>query len=130
MGKKHREMTREERNAYQREWRKNNYGIRQRMKRSYAYRERSLSTVEARREYQRQYYQDHKDKALEYQKLYYQQNKGRRRGPQANTRKGLAFAQPREAVNSYNTVNFMGLHDDKIWKVVEQIRVGKRLFTM
>ena len=58
-----------------------------------------LSTAEARREYQRNYYQMHKEKAKEYQRLYNLTHKKKRGG------RGKAnFMCPRDATRMTSTM--------------------------
>lgn len=85
-----------------------------------------LSTAEARREYQRKYYQMHKEKAKEYQRLYNLTHKKKRGG------RGKAnFDCPREAVRStFNTGDLMNSPVEKTLKMLEKIISGERLFTM
>jgi len=86
----------------------------------------SLSTAEARREYQRRYYQLHKEKAKEYQRQYNLTHKKKARG------KGkVGFAAPREVVRStFNTTDLMHSPVEKTLKMLEQIINGDRFFTM
>jgi hypothetical protein len=85
-----------------------------------------LSTAEARREYQRRYYQMHKEKAKEYQRLYNLTHKKKRGG------RGKAnFTCPREATRmTFNTVDLMNSPVEKTIKMLEKIIAGDRLFTM
>ena len=85
-----------------------------------------LSTAEARREYQRRYYQTHKEKAKEYQRLYNLTHKKKRGG------RGKAnFACPREAARmTFNTCDLMSSPVEKTIKMIEKIIAGERLFTM
>lgn len=85
-----------------------------------------LSTVEARREYQRQYYQKHKEKAKEYQRQYNLTHKKKARG-----RGRTGFSASREVVRStFNTTDLMHSPVEKTIKMLEQIINGERLFTM
>ena len=86
----------------------------------------SLSTAEARREYQRRYYQLHKEKAKEYQRQYNLTHKKKARG------KGkVGFSAPREVVRStFNTADLMHSPVEKTLKMLEQIINGERFFTM
>jgi hypothetical protein len=85
-----------------------------------------LSTAEARREYQRRYYQMHKEKAKEYQRQYNLTHKKKARG------KGKgSFDAPREVVRStFNTADLMHSPVEKTLKMLEKIIRGERLFTM
>ena len=85
-----------------------------------------LSTAEARREYQRRYYQVHREKAKEYQRLYNLTHKKKRGG------RGKAnFVCPREATRStFNTCDLMNAPVEKTIKMLEKIISGERLFTM
>jgi hypothetical protein len=85
-----------------------------------------LSTAEARRDYQRRYYQMHKEKAKEYQRLYNLTHKKKRGG------RGKAnFICPREAARmTYNTCDLMNSPVEKTLKMLEKIIAGDRLFTM
>ena len=86
----------------------------------------NLSTAEARREYQRRYYQAHKEKAKEYQRLYNLTHKKKRGG------RGKAnFTCPREATRmTFNTCDLMNSPVEKTIKMLEKIISGERLFTM
>jgi len=85
-----------------------------------------LSTVEARREYQRQYYQMHKEKAKEYQRQYNLTHKKKARG---RGRSGSEAS--REVVRStFNTTDLMHSPVEKTIKMLEQIIKGERMFTM
>ncbi|UCC44517.1 MAG: hypothetical protein JSU65_00915 [Candidatus Zixiibacteriota bacterium] len=85
-----------------------------------------LSTAEARREYQRRYYQMHKEKAKEYQRQYNLTHKKKARG-----RGKSSFDAPREVVRStFNTADLMHSPVEKTLKMLEKIINGERLFTM
>ncbi|MEK6945304.1 MAG: hypothetical protein AABW63_00755 [Nanoarchaeota archaeon] len=85
-----------------------------------------LSTAEARREYQRQYYQMHKDKAKEYQRQYNLTHKKKLRGG-----RGKGKNAEREVVRStFNTADIMHSPVEKTLKMLEKIISGERLFTM
>ena len=85
-----------------------------------------LGTPEARREYQREYYQKHKDKAKEDQRLYNLTHKKKRGG------RGKAnFLCPRDAARmTFNTCDLMNSPVEKTLKMLEKIISGERLFTM
>jgi len=86
-----------------------------------------LSTPEARREYQRRYYQMHKEKAKEYQRQYNLTHKKKARGGRGKAN----FDCPREVVRStFNTSDIMHAPVEKTLKILEKIISGERLFTM
>ena len=86
-----------------------------------------LSTAEARRDYQRQYYQKHKEKAKEYQRQYNLTHKKKARGGKGKT----GLTAPREVVRStFNTTDLMHSPVEKTLRMLEQIIKGERLFTM
>jgi hypothetical protein len=86
----------------------------------------TLSTAEARREYQRRYYQLHKEKAKEYQRQYNLTHKKKARG---GSRSG--FKAPRQVVRTtLNAEDLMHSPAEKTIKMLEQIIKGERLFTM
>ena len=85
-----------------------------------------LSTAEARREYQRRYYQMHKEKAKEYQRQYNLTHKKKARG-----RGKSSIDAPREVVRTtFNTADLMHSPVEKTLKMLEKIINGDRLFTM
>ena len=86
-----------------------------------------LSTAEARREYQRRYYQMPKEKAKEYQRQYNLTHKKKARGGRGRT----GFTAPREVVRTtFNTTDIMHSPVEKTVKILEKIIKGERLFTM
>ena len=86
-----------------------------------------LSSAEARREYQRRYYQMHKEKAKEYQRQYNLTHKKKAR----STRGKTAFTAPREVVRTtFNTADIMHSPVEKTLKMLEKIIKGERMFTM
>ena len=86
-----------------------------------------LSTPEARREYQRRYYQMHKEKAKEYQRQYNLTHKKKARGGRGKAN----FVCPREVVRAtFNTSDIMHAPVEKTLKILEKIISGERLFTM
>ncbi len=86
-----------------------------------------LSTAEARREYQRRYYQMHKEKAKEYQRQYNLTHKKKARGGRGKS----SFIAPREVVRStYNTTDIMHSPVEKTIRMLEKIINGERFFTM
>ncbi|MBU0984273.1 MAG: hypothetical protein KKA42_10420 [candidate division Zixibacteria bacterium] len=86
-----------------------------------------LSTAEARREYQRRYYQMHKEKAKEYQRQY---NLTHKKKARAGRGKNDLIA-PREVVRTtFNTADLMHAPVEKTLKMLEKIIRGERMFTM
>lgn len=86
-----------------------------------------LSNAEARREYQRRYYQMHKEKAKEYQRQYNLTHKKKARGSRGKT----AFTAPREVIRiTFNTGDIMHAPVEKTLKMLEKIIKGERMFTM
>ncbi|MFH1686101.1 MAG: hypothetical protein ABIE70_01100 [bacterium] len=86
-----------------------------------------LSTAEARREYQRRYYQMHKEKAKEYQRQYNLTHKKKARGGRGKT----GFTCPREVVRTtFNTADLMHSPVEKTVRMLDKIIKGERLFTM
>lgn len=86
-----------------------------------------LSTAEARREYQRRYYQMHKEKAKEYQRQYNLTHKKKARAGRGKS----SFAASREVVRTtFNTSDLMHAPVEKSLKMLEKILRGERMFTM
>jgi hypothetical protein len=86
-----------------------------------------LSTAEARREYQRRYYQMHKEKAKEYQRQYNLTHKKKARVGRGKSN----MIASREVVRStFNTADIMHSPVEKTLKILEKIIKGERLFTM
>ncbi|HWR84099.1 MAG TPA: hypothetical protein VN285_12430 [Candidatus Deferrimicrobium sp.] len=86
-----------------------------------------LSTSEARRDYQRRYYQMHKEKAKEYQRLYNLTHKKKLRAGKGKNDE----TAPREVVrNTYNTTDIMHSPVEKTIQILERIIKGERFFTM
>lgn len=86
-----------------------------------------LSTAEARREYQRRYYQMHKEKAKEYQRQYNLTHKKKARGGSGRS----GFTAPREVVRTtFNTTDIMHAPVEKTLRILEKIIKGERFFTM
>ncbi len=86
-----------------------------------------LSTAEARREYQRRYYQMHKEKAKEYQRQYNLTHKKKARGGRGKS----GFTCPREVVRStFNSADIMHAPVEKTLQILEKIIKGERFFTM
>ncbi len=86
-----------------------------------------LSTAEARREYQRRYYQMHKEKAKEYQRQYNLTHKKKARVGRGKSN----MIASREVVRStFNTADIMHSPVEKTLKILEKIINGERLFTM
>lgn len=89
--------------------------------------ERKRLVTEIRREYQRQYYQKHKEKAKEYQRQYNLTHKKKARGGRGKAN----FECPREQVRStFNTADLMHSPVEKTVKMLEKIINGDRMFTM
>ncbi len=85
----------------------------------------NLSTAEARREYQRRYYQMHKEKAKEYQRQY---NLTHKKKARIGRGKGDA---PREVIRAtFNTTDLMHSPVEKTLRMLEKIISGERYFTM
>lgn len=86
-----------------------------------------LSTAEARREYQRRYYQMHKEKAKEYQRQYNLTHKKKARGGRGKS----SFSATREVIRqTFNTSDLMHAPVEKTVKMLEKIIKGERMFTM
>jgi len=86
-----------------------------------------LSTAEARREYQRRYYQMHKEKAKEYQRQYNLTHKKKARAGRGKS----SFSASREVVRTtFNTSDIMHAPVEKTLKMLEKIIKGERMFTM
>ncbi|MEW5795354.1 MAG: hypothetical protein AB1772_03240 [Candidatus Zixiibacteriota bacterium] len=86
-----------------------------------------LSTAEARREYQRRYYQMHKEKAKEYQRQYNLTHKKKARVGRGKSN----MLASREVVRStFNTADIMHSPVEKTLKILEKIIRGERMFTM
>ncbi len=86
-----------------------------------------LSSAEARREYQRRYYQMHKEKAKEYQRQYNLTHKKKARGGRGKA----SFVASREVVrNTYNSADIMHAPVEKTLRILEKIINGERFFTM
>lgn len=86
-----------------------------------------LSTAEARREYQRRYYQMHKEKAKEYQRQYNLTHKKKLRGGRG---KSGPNAQREVVRSTFNTADIMHSPVEKTVRMLEKIIRGERLFTM
>jgi len=86
----------------------------------------NLSTAEARREYQRRYYQLHKEKAKEYQRQYNLKHKKKAKGGRGKS----SFTCQREVVRTtFNAADIMHAPPEKAIKILEKIFSGERLFT-
>lgn len=89
--------------------------------------EGKLSTAEVRRNYQRRYYQMHKEKAKEYQRQYNLTHKKKLRARTAQTTPD----SPREVVKTtFDTTDIMNSPVEKTIKILEKIIKGERFFTM
>ena len=86
----------------------------------------NFKTPEGRREYQRRYYEEHKDHAQEYQRLYNLKHK------KSTNRKGCRPPKlVRETVKQYFTPSdIMHMPAERAAVVVQQILNGERWFTM
>ena len=81
-----------------------------------------------RREYQRRYYQLHKDKAKAYQREYHLTHK-KRKG--RKNKKGPGFEVEREVVRqTYNASDIMAAPPEKAAHMIDQILGKERFFTM
>jgi len=80
-----------------------------------------------RREYQRRYYQMHKEKAKEYQRRYNLTHKKKLRSGRGKSGREA----PREVVRStFNTADIMHSPVEKTIRILEKIIKGERFFTM
>ena len=86
-----------------------------------------LSTAEARREYQRRYYQIHKEKAKEYQRQY---NLTHKKKARLGRGKSNMIASREVVRTTFNTTDIMHSPVEKTLKILEKIIKGERLFTM
>lgn len=78
--------------------------------------------LEARREYQRQYYQAHKEKAKEYQRQYNLTHK-KKKGPRGSTNQKAVREAIRRVMNS---AEFMTADAVKAAKMLQDVLDGKR----
>lgn len=95
-------------------------------------RKQALSPEEAkrrRREYQRQYYLAHREKAKEYQRQYNLLHKKKQRLPGAKGKNALEFRRER-AKTTYNTHDIMHAPAEKTLKILQKIISGEKMFTM
>ncbi len=89
--------------------------------------ERKKLVSAIRREYQRQYYQKHKEKAKEYQRQYNLTHKKKVRGGRGKA----SFECPREKQRmTFNTADLMHSPSEKTLQMLKQILSGDRIFTM
>ena len=89
--------------------------------------ERKKLVSAIRREYQRQYYQKHKEKAKEYQRQYNLTHKKKVRGGRGKA----SFECPREKKRmTFNSSDLMHSTSEKTLKMLKQILSGDRMFTM
>jgi len=87
----------------------------------------SLSTAEARREYQRRYYQMHKEKAKEYQRQYNLTHKKKLRAGRGKS----SFVAPREVIRTtFHSADLMHAPVEKTVRMLDKILSGERFFTM
>jgi hypothetical protein len=86
-----------------------------------------LSTAEARREYQRRYYQMHKEKAKEYQRQY---NLTHKKKARVGRGKSNMLASREVIRGTFNTADIMHSPVEKTLKILEKIIRGDRMFTM
>jgi len=95
-------------------------------------RKEPLSPEEAkrrRREYQRQYYLAHREKAKEYQRQYNLLHKKKQRLPGAKGKNALEYE--REPVKTtYNMHDIMHAPAEKTLKILQRIISGEKMFTM
>ena len=86
----------------------------------------NLSSIEARREYQKRYYQMHKEKAKEYQRQYNLTHDRKTR-----IGRGKGGDAPREVIRTtFNTTDLMHSPVEKTLRMLEKIISGERFFTM
>jgi len=89
--------------------------------------ERKKLVSAIRREYQRQYYQKHKEKAKEYQRQYNLTHKKKVRGGRGKA----SFECPREKKRmTFNSADLMHSTSEKTLEMLKQILAGDRMFTM
>jgi len=89
--------------------------------------ERKALITEIRREYQRQYYQKHKEKAKEYQRQYNLTHKKKARGGRGKAN----FECPRETYRvTFNAADLMHSPVEKTVRMLEKIINRERLFTI
>ena len=87
----------------------------------------ALSTAEARREYQRRYYQMHKEKAKEYQRQYNLTHKKKLRAGRGKS----SFVAPREVIRTtFHSSDLMHAPVEKTVRMIDKILSGERFFTM
>jgi len=90
---------------------------------------KKTSTAEGRREYQRKYYQMHKEKAKEYQRQYNLTHKKKAKLPGGRGKK--KNVEVREVVRAtYNEEDIQWATPEEVEKRVRQILRGERLFTI
>jgi hypothetical protein len=95
-------------------------------------RKEPLSPEEAkrrRREYQRQYYLAHREKAKEYQRQYNLLHKKKQRVPGAKGKNAKSFRREPERT-TYNTHDLMHAPAEKTLKILQKIIAGEKTFTM
>ncbi len=90
----------------------------------------NLSKTEARREYQRRYYQTHKEQAKEYQRQYNLTHKKKQTSRLGRGREA-SFNAPRQVIKTtFNTNDLMHAPVEKTIRMLEKIINGERFFTM
>ena len=95
-------------------------------------RQTPLSPEEAkrrRREYQRQYYLAHREKAKEYQRQYNLLHKKKQRLPGAKGKNALDFKRE-PAKLTYNSHDIMHAPAEKTLRILQKIIAGEKMFTM
>ncbi len=95
-------------------------------------RKEPLSPEEAkrrRREYQRQYYLAHREKAKEYQRQYNLLHKKKQRVPGAKGKNAKSYQRESEKT-TYNTHDLMHAPAEKTLKILQKIIAGEKTFTM
>jgi len=84
----------------------------------YIPKDQKLSSAEARRDYQRKYYQMHKEKAKEYQRIY---NLTHQKKKDTKSKNPPKEAEREEKTTSCNYYKFMNLPIEKTIKMLEKI---------
>jgi len=82
-------------------------------------------SAKKRRQYQRDYYEQNKEKVREYQRLYYHTHKKKMRGENGES----DFMCPRESTRStFHSVDLMRAPAEKSVRMLNQIISGERTF--